>query len=236
KGEGEREGDEDEKNHKDEDGKMKREEIRHEEDEKQRGEQGTEGPQGPEGPVGPIGPQGPKGEDGTMTFEDLTPEQVENLRGEQGPEGPQGPQGPQVEQGADGGLLNTNLNLIPYNESFWESGAICLQGPKGEDSTMTFEDITPEQVENLRGEQGPEGPQGPQGPQGEQGADGGLLNTNLNLIPYNESFWETGAITVSNGENSVNDTAIRTKEAIKISQGETYTFHDKSTYLSAINR
>src|SRR5699024_6061892 len=166
KGEGEREGDEDEKNHKDEDGKMKREEIRHEEDEKQRGEQGTEGAQGPEGPVGPIGPQGPKGEDGTMTFEDLTPEQVENLRGEQGPEGPQGPQGPQ----------------------------------------------------------------------GEQGADGGLLNTNLNLIPYNESFWEVGAITVSNGQNSVNDTAIRTKEAIKITQGETYTFHDKSTYLSAINR
>src|SRR5699024_4692961 len=110
------------------------------------------------------------------------------------------------------------------------------QGPKGEDGTMTFEDLTPEQVENLRGEQGPEGPQGPQGPQGEQGADGGLLNTNLNLIPYNESFWETGAITVSNGQNSVNDTAIRTKEAIKITQGETYTFHDRSTYLSAINR
>ena len=91
-------------------------------------------------------------------------------------------------------------------------------------------------VKGDKGDKGDKGEQGERGLQGEQGADGGLLNTNLNLIPYNESFWETGAITVSNGENSVNNSAMRTKEAIKITQGETYTFHDTSTYLSAINR
>ena len=95
---------------------------------------------------------------------------------------------------------------------------------------------------NIKGPKGPKGPKGDKGEQGERGlqgdkgADGGLLNTNLNLIPYNESFWEAGAITVSNGQNSVNDNAIRTKEGIKIIEGETYTFHDKSTYVSAINR
>ena len=91
-------------------------------------------------------------------------------------------------------------------------------------------------IKGRQGEQGPQGDKGDKGDKGDRGADGGLLNTNLNLIPYNESFWETGAITVSNGENSVNASAIRTKEAIKIIEGETYTFHDTSTYTSAINR
>lgn len=91
-------------------------------------------------------------------------------------------------------------------------------------------------IKGPKGDKGDKGEQGERGIQGEQGADGGLLNTNLNLIPYNESFWEVGAITVSNGENSVNNSAIRTKEFIKIIEGKTYTFHDKSTYLSAINR
>lgn len=92
---------------------------------------------------------------------------------------------------------------------------------------------------NLKGQKGDKGDKGEigaKGDKGDTGADGGLLNTNLNLIPYNESFWETGAIKVGDGQNSVNDTAMRTKEAIKITEGETYTFHDKSTYLSAISR
>src|SRR5699024_5131744 len=98
---------------------------------------------GPQGPEGPEGPQGPKGQDGTVAFEELTPEQVENLRGEQGPEGPQGPQGPEGPQ-----------------------------GEKGQDGTVAFEELTPEQIESLRGEQGPEGPEGPQGPQGPEGSQG----------------------------------------------------------------
>lgn len=37
-----------------------------------------------------VGPVGPKGADGTMTFEDLTPEQRESLRGPEGPKGADG--------------------------------------------------------------------------------------------------------------------------------------------------
>ena len=45
------------------------------------GEVGPAGPQGETGPQGPVGPQGEKGADGTMTFEDLTPEQKASLKG-----------------------------------------------------------------------------------------------------------------------------------------------------------
>ena len=174
----------------------------------ERGKQGYKGNRGEKGEKGDRGEQGPQGEKGDRGF-----------RGNRGPVGPEGPQGP--------------------------------QGPKGVDGAVEFSELTDEQIEMIKGpkgEQGPEGPkgeQGPEGPKGEQGAkgdkgdtgaDGGLLNTNLNLIPYNESFWETGAIKVGDGQNSVNNNAMRTKEAIKITEGATYTFHDASTYLSAISR
>ncbi|WP_211080630.1 collagen-like protein [Arcanobacterium buesumense] len=54
------------------------------------------------------GPQGPAGRDGTMTFEELSPEQRASLKGERGEPGPQGvrgergPAGPQGLQGAPG--------------------------------------------------------------------------------------------------------------------------------------
>lgn len=66
------------------------------------------------GPQGEPGPQGPKGIDGTVSFQELTPEQKEQLRGPQGEQGPQGekgdkgdtgetgPQGPQGAQGLQG--------------------------------------------------------------------------------------------------------------------------------------
>ena len=118
------------------------------------------GPTGPQGEQGVQGAQGDKGADGTVTFEDLTPEQRESLRGYQGNQGEQGAQGEQGVQGA--------------------------QGDKGADGTVTFEDLTPEQKESLKGEQGPQGEtgaqgekgeqgeQGVQGPQGEKGADGSV--------------------------------------------------------------
>ena len=57
---------------------------------------------------GPAGPQGEKGADGTMTFEDLTPEQKASLKGDKGDKGDtgetgaQGPQGLQGEPGTNG--------------------------------------------------------------------------------------------------------------------------------------
>lgn len=66
------------------------------------GKDGEQGPEGPPGPKGDPGPQGEKGADGSMTFEELSPEQIESLRGPQGPQGEQGIQGLQGEQGPQG--------------------------------------------------------------------------------------------------------------------------------------
>lgn len=51
-------------------------------------------------------------------------------------------------------------------------GPVGPQGPKGADGTMTFEDLTEEQRESLRGPIGETGPQGEKGDTGEQGPQG----------------------------------------------------------------
>lgn len=136
----------------------------------ERGERGETGPQGPRGETGPAGPRGERGEVGPQgpqgiqgpkgdsivgpkgdpfRYSDFTAAQLEALRGPQGPQGPQGPKGDSIKgdtgpQGPQGPV-----------------------GPKGADGTMSFEELTPEQKESLRGPQGERGPEGPQGPQGE---------------------------------------------------------------------
>lgn len=112
----------------------------------ERGLQGERGPQGVQGIQGPRGEQGPKGADGSVTFADLTDEQKESLRGPQGERGLQGEQGPQGEKGEQG----------PQGER-GEQGPQGEQGPKGADGTMTFEELTDEQKESLRGPQGEPG-------------------------------------------------------------------------------
>ena len=73
-----------------------------------KGDPGPQGPEGPKGDPGPEGPQGPKGEpgqdgeDGSVSFEELTPEQIEFIRGPEGPEGPEGPKGEPGEPGEQG--------------------------------------------------------------------------------------------------------------------------------------
>ena len=66
------------------------------------GPAGKTGPKGDQGPAGPQGPQGPKGEDGSVVFEELTPEQIEMLKGPQGIPGEQGPEGPEGKPGPEG--------------------------------------------------------------------------------------------------------------------------------------
>lgn len=51
---------------------------------------------------GERGERGPAGADGTMSFEDLTPEQRATLKGDPGPQGPRGEPGPKGEQGPQG--------------------------------------------------------------------------------------------------------------------------------------
>ena len=79
------------------------------------GATGAQGPIGPQGPQGPIGPQGPAGQDGTVSFDQLTPEQIEMLKGPKGDTGEQGPTGPQGPKGDTG-----------------PQGPVGPQGPKGD--------------------------------------------------------------------------------------------------------
>lgn len=102
------------------------------------GEVGPVGPQGEVGPQGPVGPEGPKGADGTMTFEDLTPEQKASLKGDKGDKGDTGAAGPQGEPGPKGDK--------------GDPGETGPQGPKGDKGDT--------------GAQGPQGLQGEPGTNG----------------------------------------------------------------------
>ena len=135
-----------------------------------RGERGTVGPQGPQGPqgaqgprglkgdkgdTGPQGPVGPKGADGTVSFDELTPEQQASLKGPKGDKGDTGPMGPQGPQGIQG---------IPG-----EQGPIGPQGPKGDTGEQG-----PIGPQGPKGDTGSEGPQGLQGPKGDKGDTGDI--------------------------------------------------------------
>lgn len=85
------------------------------------------------GPAGPQGPQGEKGADGTMTFEDLTPEQKASLKGDKGDTGPQGPKGDKGDTGAAG--LQGEPGPKGDKGDPGEAGAQGPQGPKGEPGT-----------------------------------------------------------------------------------------------------
>lgn len=90
----------------------------------------VKGPAGPQGETGPQGPVGPKGADGTMTFEDLTPEQKASLKGDKGdtgaagPQGDPGPKGDKGDPGPQGPKGDTG-----------ETGAQGPQGLQGEPGT-----------------------------------------------------------------------------------------------------
>ena len=145
-----------------------------------RGERGAMGPQGPQGPqgaqgprglkgdkgdTGPQGPEGPKGADGTVSFDQLTPEQQASLKGpkgDKGDTGPMGPQGPQGIQGIPG--EQGPIGLQGPKGDTGEQGPIGPQGPKGDTG-----DIGPQGLQGPKGDKGDPGDIGPQGPKGDQG-------------------------------------------------------------------
>ena len=85
------------------------------------GIKGDTGLQGIQGERGEQGEKGDKGEDGTMSFEDLTPEQILFLKGDKGDVGIQGPkgdvgiQGPKGDTGSDATvtIANTLTEVVP---------------------------------------------------------------------------------------------------------------------------
>lgn len=88
--------------------------------------------------------RGDAGKDGTVSFEELTEEQVGSLRGPQGIQGEQGPKGDKGDKGDTG-------EQGPQGEQ-------GIQGPKGDKGD--------------KGDKGEQGPQGIQGIQGETGPQG----------------------------------------------------------------
>ena len=96
---------------------------------------GPQGAPGKDGAPGPQGPEGPAGKDGTVSFEELTPEQKEELRGPQGIQGVPGPQGIQGKPGPQGEKGEPGKK--------GDQGAVGPQGPQGiqgEDYVLTEED------------------------------------------------------------------------------------------------
>ena len=99
------------------------------------------------------GPQGLKGD--PFEYSDFTPEQLEGLRGPQGTQGVQGekgetgPRGPQGDKGDTGpqGPQGVQGERGPAGPI----GPIGPQGPKGVDGSTSFEDLTEEQKESLKG-------------------------------------------------------------------------------------
>ena len=90
------------------------------------------------------GRDGRDGVDGTVAFDELTPEQRASLKGEKGDRGETGPQGERGEVGPQGPI--------------GETGPIGPQGPKGEKGDT--------------GAQGPQGEIGPKGDKGDTGERG----------------------------------------------------------------
>ncbi|SQF05468.1 collagen-like repeat phage protein [Streptococcus equi subsp. zooepidemicus] len=84
-----------------------------------------------------------------------------------GPPGPQGPQGPTGKTGEQGppGPTGQRGETGPQ-------GPPGLQGPPGADGKMTFEQLTPEQKQQLKGDKGDPGPKGDIGPRGLTGLQG----------------------------------------------------------------
>lgn len=99
------------------------------------------------------GPQGLKGD--PFEYSDFTPEQLEGLRGPQGIQGVQGekgetgPRGPQGEKGDQGDVGPQGIQGV--QGPIGPIGPIGPQGPKGVDGSTSFEDLTEEQKESLKG-------------------------------------------------------------------------------------
>ena len=90
------------------------------------------------GETGPQGPQGEKGADGTMTFEDLTPEQKASLKGDKGDKGDTGAAGPQGEPGPKGDKGDPG----PQGPK-GDTGETGAQGPKGDKGEPGTNGTTP---------------------------------------------------------------------------------------------
>lgn len=129
---------------------------------------GDKGEKGERGEKGDKGDKGDKGEDGTLVFEELTPEQKATLKGDKGDKGEQGIQGERGEKGEQGPIGPQGLQGEKGEKG--DRGEVGPQGEKGD--AFTYDDFTSEQLETLKGPKGEVGPQGLQGEKGDRGPQG----------------------------------------------------------------
>ena len=125
-----------------------------------KGDRGFIGYQGDMGQQGAKGYQGDKGADGTMSFEDLTPEQKATLKGDQGVQGDKG------DRGVDG--VQGEMGYQGDRGEKGYQGDAGVQGAKG-DSTGV---VGPQGPQGDRGADGVQGEMGYQGDRGEKGYQG----------------------------------------------------------------
>ena len=126
-----------------------------------------------------------KGADGTMSFDDLTEEQKAELKGEKGDDGEQGKQG---EKGDDGeqGEKGKSAYEVALDNGFVGTEAAWLKSLKGADGTMTFDDLTEEQRESLKGDDG------------EQGADG----NSVQYCTYNQALESPSSFIIADNDKT----------------------------------
>lgn len=139
-----------------------------------KGSDGVQGPKGDKGDRGERGPEGPTGK--SFTYSDFTESQLALLKGPKGDKGDkgdrglQGIQGIQGEPGANG--ANGKDGATGPQGPKGDTGEQGPKGEKGDTGAVVFDELTPEQVNQLKGPQGDQGEQGIQGLQGEQGPQG----------------------------------------------------------------
>lgn len=171
---------------------------------------------------GPTGPQGPPGVDGTVSFDNLTPGQIEQLRGPQGIQGNIGPQGPIGLTGPQGPKGNDGYTPVKGKDYF--DGATGPQGPRG--------DTGPKGETGSTGPQGPKGdtgsigPQGPKGDTGATGPQGTSTSIKIDSTTYNPSngvvtlpnasTGQKGVVQLSSSTSSTSSSTAATSGALKV--------------------
>lgn len=110
------------------------------------------------------GEKGDPGADGTMTFEDLTPEQRDSLKGDKGDQGDPGASPTLSATRLADGVSITVENVDGTSQTViladGQKGDTGEQGPQGEPGTVAFESLTPEQLAQITGPQGEKGDKG----------------------------------------------------------------------------
>jgi len=186
------------------------------------GPPGVQGPQGETGPQGPTGPKGPPGPIGvgalicSITGAVSPPSVGEVLVTDEFN------REPKPGEKGQGTVTGEGISYwITYSVAETSSNTISIESVtdiRGQDGTVSFNDLTEEQKEGLKGETGPAGPPGPIGPQGPQGPAGGVGQD-----VSGKSFPITDGTSIEAEANSeiFNDYAERTYETVANDGAET---------------